>query len=360
MSPRGPEGRSQAHEGSRAEDHQKGEAEDAKVDGDDAGQLAQSFRQQWHEKAPHPPGDHQPGTAACHGEDQALGQQLSNLARPARPQGRANCELLVPCQRLRQQQVGYVDRDDEQKKSYGCQQQHQRALFIAQEDLSDWHSLQRHALIQVELTRQVGELVVRGLQADTRGQASRDVEAPGPQPIRIDAHRQPELGTVRVTHAGGHHPDHRVETARQGHLSPHDLGITTEVPLPGPVTDQCHATRQSARLFLTRETAPQQRLDAQRRGPVFRHPDPHNSLRPLLGLQSEAHEALTHYAFEGTGLVPQRKKHLGAETDSLTALVRHEVDAHQLAVVFERQGSQDGRTEDAENRHIGADPQGQR
>ena len=80
-----------------------------------------------------PERDHDAAEPATEREDEALRQELTHDARPARANRGADRELAAPRRAAREQHVGDVGAGDEQHETDGCEQRRARGAHVAVE-----------------------------------------------------------------------------------------------------------------------------------------------------------------------------------------------------------------------------------
>ena len=116
------------------------------------------------------PREEDAGSAAEHGQEDALGQELPQETPAAGAQRGAHRDLAVPRRHAGEEQVRHVDAGDEQDEADGAEQDEQRVPRVSDEGLVEGDHGSAHALVRVRVLRQpIGDgrhLLARALDRD--------------------------------------------------------------------------------------------------------------------------------------------------------------------------------------------------
>jgi hypothetical protein len=289
---------------------------------------------------------------------------LPHDAPAARADRQPHRDFLPPCHRACQKQVGDVSARDYQHEHRGRKQQQQCGTNRSYHFFMQRNHLDAQAGVGFRIRRRQPPrdrihlcLCLRDGDARTqpREQAQRTARAIG---HAIAEHqRRPHLGVRlpegRELKLPRHHPDDGVIPIRQLDGSTHHVRIAAELPLPQSIADHEDGGRARA-IFAARESAAQQRRNAQRGKHVRRHLQARDFFGLVRAGQRSAPGLRRRQSIEGM--------HLRAIIQKIRR--RYRIPAfvqrhHQAARIAIRQRLQQDRIDHAEDGRIRADPQRQ-
>ncbi len=159
----------------------------------------------------------QPEAAGERGEQQALGEQLTNQPSASGAQRQAHGGFLLSRHAAREQQIGDIDAGDQQQQADRGKQHQQRRVRMPGDLIAQRHQFQRHAAVRVGMIACLASgisihLDLRLSQADAgfhapdRDQPSLIARLPvGPARaviLRAKRQRQPDIGPANGKNAG--------------------------------------------------------------------------------------------------------------------------------------------------------------
>ena len=156
------------------------------------------------------------GDCAHRGEEERLGQQLTDDAAARRTQRDANGNLPFSRRRAREQQVGHVDARDEEHETDGRHQHEQRRPDGCDDEILESNELvsgarRRNGLLAVQLANDCADFRGGRIGRDTVGKTHDQVTSGRRSAVRhSQAERDPELVLPAETEVLRHHTDDRV------------------------------------------------------------------------------------------------------------------------------------------------------
>src|ERR1700676_4402077 len=123
-----------AEDGSGGDRDDDGKRQHAPADGYVI-EARQAFGKKLQQEFPSAEEDRETGDAAKHGEQQALGEELTNEAHSCGSQCLANGDLASSRAGASKQQIGDVDAADQQDQAHGAEQQNERLANVADKSL---------------------------------------------------------------------------------------------------------------------------------------------------------------------------------------------------------------------------------
>ena len=287
--------RQQAEEERREQRHREAEGQHRPVERDLDLVSDPLARQHLEQRTQQAPGDQAAGRPAGERQDRALHQELPHDPAAARPERRADRHLALARRCPREQHVRDVDAGDHQQQRHRTEERVEHAAEAA------YHPVDHGDHRDAEPLRVVRRVLARAALGDHRelGRGLLDADAgpqvrlePAPRRGRVgrgaalDRLRHPRVGDV-PGEARRHHADHGVAGVVQHDATADHREVSTEVPLPGRVTQ--HGDRRRTRERVRAAEGPaEQRLDAQELEDVGRRPGDAHRLGPFRLAQHHA------------------------------------------------------------------------
>ncbi len=361
------EGRKETEDQAGDECEAEGEAQDRPVETDLAGAGdAVGAHGHQHPRARDPEGE--PQQAAGEAEHEALGQELAHQAAARGAQGSADRDLALARRHAGEQEIGHVGTRDQQDHAHGHHENQQGRPNGLDHPVLEQHEVHAPSRVVVrvlllEPLGDAGDLRLRALQGHPVREPADDAEVVGTPLLGIDLHgeRHPGLGVaVREVEALGGDADHGVRLAVEGQPPADDPGVGAEAALPEAVGE--HHDVPGTRPVLLRAEAP-----PEGRRPAQDPEEPGRDLRALdpLGLDAGRGQAQVGageggHAGERTALRPPVREvgRRGGEAREAGRGVAVDQQRQAVGVRIGQRPQQDA-VDDAEDRRVGADPQGQ-
>ena len=361
------EGGRQAEQDARDERECRQEHHHAPVEADDRLGGEKELREQSANATEQPEAQHETADRAQRGEQDALGEELTNQAAAARAEGRAQRHFTRPQRRSRQQEIRQVGTPDHQHGADRGHHHHQRQTQLVADHAID-EAVHRRAptLLDVGiLLRDAGGNAAHlglgaleahaGLQPSDDGQVVevahhvRSIERKGHAHLRP---RPIELATPRQ------HADDRVVVAVQRDRAPHDGRVAAELADPEAMAEHDDAI-VAGTVFAGRERPADPRLHAQHVEVRRRHSRRSHLSRLAASGERERVPGPRGHGLERGRLIPPIEEVEGGDAVAQTAR-RLFPDLNDLVRLGIRQRLQQQPVHEAEDGDVRAQPEGQR
>ena len=308
--------------------------------------------------------------AAGEREDDALGQELTHDASPARANRSANRDFAAAPGRSHQQQVRHVRARDQQHEPDRAREHEQRRPHVADEHVLD--ALHAERLVLTDGVRKSrAEFVGRGLEPrvrlldrDARLQARRGPEIVsliGRVPIELE--RDPDLRRrpappVFDVEGRAEDADHGIRLVAERDRASHDGRIAAEPPRPQAVAEHGNGAAPRTILLLRKRAPPK---DGRTEQPEELGADA--SAAKLL--DAVAAGVIEHVVVERRGLLDDARllapmRELRGGRGGAGSLRRRVHEEHHAIRLGRRQRLQQHRVQDREDGRVRADPERQR
>ena len=304
---------------------------------------------------------------ADRGEQDALHEELPDEPAAAGAEGRADGDLASAVGGAREQEVADVGGGDEEHESHRAEQDQERGLDVARVARGDGGGGRAPPALVLRIGAGKGGGDPRHRRRGLRDRHARlepadhpDEPRPGVGGGRAFEHEGgPHLGASGMDEAGRHHAHDGVALVVEGDRAPDHAGIGAEFPTPQRIGEDHDVVVARSRVFGS-ERAPQARghpedLEEVSREPVsddrLRLAGPGEAAGPVArGAQVREHAAAVAVGGVGHG------RHRSARDAALGAVLP---DPDEPVRVGEGQRPQEHGVHDAEDRHVGADGDGE-
>ena len=363
------QGRQQAAQGAGQQRRQHREDQDAAIDVDGV-EPRDLHRADADQRVDAPERDHGAGRAAGRGQRQAFNQQLAHDADPARAERGADRHLAAARGAARQQQVGDVGARDQQHGRHRAEQRDQGGPVVLDQHILEWpdddpvHAVAR--VRGVDAGGDGGQLGLRRRQRDAGTQPAdrlQERRAALIGPLRREArgqHRHPDLrrvlGVEGKLEARRHDADDDDRIAVEQRRLADDRRVAPEGARPQRLGDH-RRPLGAVRVVAGFERAAGDRRHAQQREDVGRDDGHRNRRRLAVAGQRDGGRRVPGDVLHGAGL---RAPVEDVEVGAVVGLVADGgVDGDEARRVGEGQRLQQHAVDDAEDRGVGADAEGQ-